>query len=128
MSKTYRVTAWRGESPTEISKLNILDLNSEWMVKDVEIFSTETITWIDLKFPFADTFLKSKPYCGFLIFICPEDIPSGTQIGLNIAGGQQTLSTTSIYDTRNNKYADGITKGRLCILKFLDNRVYLLNV
>lgn len=129
MGKTYRVTAWRADSESQISKINMSNLNSEHMAEVENITQVGEKWTITISFLFADTFIKSAlnfSGCGFVIFVCPQDIPSNSEIQIHIKG-EKTALAASLYDMKNNIYNDGITKDRMCIIKF-STKCYLLNV
>lgn len=129
MGKTYKVTAWRADSESQIAKLNILDLNSEHMAEVMSVTQFNKKWTVTISFLFADTFIKSAlnfSGCGFVIFVCPQDIPSNSEIQIHIKG-EKTELAVSLYDMKNNIYNDGITEGRMCVIKF-SKKCYLLNV
>lgn len=128
MSKTYRVTAWRADSEKQIAKINMSDLNSEHMAEVQSVEAQEDKAIINLSFSFADTFIQNRlknAECGFILFVCPTDI-NNSEVQINIIGNALTYNAT-LYDVENKIYSDNILKGRLCVIKFLDN-CYLLNV
>ena len=130
MGKTYKVTAWRADSESQIAKLNILDLNSEHMAEVMSVTQLDKKWTITISFLFADEFIKSMLNLssgGFVIFICPQDIPSNSgEVQIHIKG-EKTSVVGTLYDMKNNIYNDGITKGRMCVIKF-SKKCYLLNV